>query len=491
MFEEMPRTPFSTHLSGSAREAEIRLRNIFSGPKKRPPIPFLILIFSICLFCGNLVSCHVRPAQPTVVMETQYYDRYANYVEIPALALPAGEENQAVEAINAALNGLREEYAFAQDSVRGGNMCLFYPSTTDRYLNLVFFLNENSYGHDGWVRSWVYDKEEGGQVTAEDALSLAGTTREALCGGLEELIANDPEYPRGMYEPADIVGFRIKADGQPVFYLSAFVDYVELESGGALDEWYRLYVWEGGEYIRYDCMVFGDSSQYPLVPAEETDKLDPPLWNQWYFAGEEPSGGFSPAPVSSRSAADLRSVLLGSMMFTDAEEGLVLDISRVTEAVTSSPDFTAYPARFAYMDMDGDGINEAVLWLETEDGDPVLAFIVLRWQGDGRVFGYTRFPRSFQGLKQDGTFSFSSSAADYGVGKLIFTAAGEGAPDECTTWDLALQERIDSDWDNLAWYVDGGPAAQGEFDDAWEEYFAKQDAVWHDFTLDTIERIVF
>ena len=41
MFEEMPRTPFSTHLSGSAREAEIRLRNIFSGPKKRPPIPFL------------------------------------------------------------------------------------------------------------------------------------------------------------------------------------------------------------------------------------------------------------------------------------------------------------------------------------------------------------------------------------------------------------------------------------------------------------------
>ena len=30
----------------------------------------------------------------------------------------------------------------------------------------------------------------------------------------------------------------------------------------------------------------------PLVPAEETDKMDPPLWNQWYFAGEEPEGGF-------------------------------------------------------------------------------------------------------------------------------------------------------------------------------------------------------
>ena len=38
MNETMPRTPFSTQLSGSAREAELRIRNIFSGPKKRPPL---------------------------------------------------------------------------------------------------------------------------------------------------------------------------------------------------------------------------------------------------------------------------------------------------------------------------------------------------------------------------------------------------------------------------------------------------------------------
>ncbi len=59
MFEEMPRTPFSTHLSGSARETEIRIRSIMSGPKKRPPLPFLILAFSLCIFCGNIVSCQV------------------------------------------------------------------------------------------------------------------------------------------------------------------------------------------------------------------------------------------------------------------------------------------------------------------------------------------------------------------------------------------------------------------------------------------------
>ena len=55
----MPRTPFSTPLSGSARETEIRIRSIMSGPKKRPPLPFLILAFSLCIFCGNIVSCQV------------------------------------------------------------------------------------------------------------------------------------------------------------------------------------------------------------------------------------------------------------------------------------------------------------------------------------------------------------------------------------------------------------------------------------------------
>lgn len=57
MNTHIPRTPFSTALSGSARETELRLKHIFSGPKKRPPILLLALMFSVCLLCGNLVSC--------------------------------------------------------------------------------------------------------------------------------------------------------------------------------------------------------------------------------------------------------------------------------------------------------------------------------------------------------------------------------------------------------------------------------------------------
>jgi len=63
MKDSIPRTPFSTPLSGSAREVELRLRNIFSGPKKRPPLPFLALMFAVCLLCGNLVSCQEAEAE--------------------------------------------------------------------------------------------------------------------------------------------------------------------------------------------------------------------------------------------------------------------------------------------------------------------------------------------------------------------------------------------------------------------------------------------
>ena len=89
MKNNMPRTPFSTPLSGSARETEIRLRNIFSGPKKRPPLPFLILMFSVCIFCGNLVSCQMaEPDAPALP------DISASLPEIPDISLPDPPEQK-------------------------------------------------------------------------------------------------------------------------------------------------------------------------------------------------------------------------------------------------------------------------------------------------------------------------------------------------------------------------------------------------------------
>jgi len=308
MNQQMPRTPFSTHLSGSARETEIRLRNIFAGPKKRPPLPFLILMFAIAIFCGNLVSCRQRPPEPSLLMETQYYDSYGNYVEIPALALPSGQENEAVDAINAGLNDLRGEYA-QLDSRTGTdareNQCLFYPSTTDRYLNLLFFRSQFTTDlNTGHVFSLVYDRKEGTLVSAGDALALAGLNEKALLDQVTEQM--EPEMnPEGQgYQIAlhrlTLEGFRIKADGQPVFYLTGRMDDVDDAVLDAVSGADQLFIWENRAVTVYDQY----SLNAPLVPAEETDRLDPPLWNQWYFAGEEPVGGFVPVDTPSPEPYD-------------------------------------------------------------------------------------------------------------------------------------------------------------------------------------------
>ena len=87
MNEKMPRTPFSTPLSGSAKETEIRIRNIMSGPKKRPPVLFLALMFSVCIFCGNLVSCQVAEAeQDPSVLDTP--DTSASVSQPPDTSAP-------------------------------------------------------------------------------------------------------------------------------------------------------------------------------------------------------------------------------------------------------------------------------------------------------------------------------------------------------------------------------------------------------------------
>ena len=93
--DSFPRTPFSTPLSGSAREAEGRIRNKYQ--KKRPPALLLALSCALALTCGGLVSCQSAAGGsasdtgedtppitgPGIAMAIQYYDTSLNYIEVP------------------------------------------------------------------------------------------------------------------------------------------------------------------------------------------------------------------------------------------------------------------------------------------------------------------------------------------------------------------------------------------------------------------------
>lgn len=292
-----PRSPFATHLSGSARETELRIRNIFQWKKKRPPLWLMVLVGAVILLCGSLVSCQSQTQTVSLSMDTQYYDAKENYIEIPVLT----GSGEGVTAINEALTQLKADYQSVldgSDQTSGETQCLLYPTETERYLSLVFF--RTKYRTDlvtGHVTSLVYDKKTGQQVTLAQALELAGQTEEGLCQALAQqfdpIVQKDNPDADVCIQNQALEGFRMGSDGQPVFYLTARTDDRDDSVQDTVSGCEDLYIWQGGSFIRYD--QYNVTEPQPLVPAEECLDLDPPLWRQWYFAGDQPEGGFSSA----------------------------------------------------------------------------------------------------------------------------------------------------------------------------------------------------
>lgn len=305
-----PRSPFATHLSGSARETELRIRNIFQWKKKRPPLWLMVLVGAVILLCGSLVSCQSQTQTVSLSMDTQYYDARENYIEIPVLT----GSGEGVTAINEALTQLKADYQLVpdgSDQTPGENQCLLYPSETERYLSLVFFRTE--YRTDlvtGHVTTLVYDKKTGQQVTLAQALELAGQTEEGLCQALANQF--DPVFDADVcIQNQALEGFRMGPDGQPVFYLTARTDDRDDSVQDTVSGCEDLYIWQGGSFTRYDQYAVTDLQ--PLVPAEECLDLEPPLWRQWYFAGGQPEGGFFSASGLSEAERTLLQALYDAL----------------------------------------------------------------------------------------------------------------------------------------------------------------------------------
>lgn len=399
---KFPNTFFSTPLSGSAKETELRIRNLFQGQKKRPPLWLMALVALSILLCGGLVSCQgqsassggldsaassggqSRQASALISMETQYYDNHENYIEIPRLALSNGQTNPAIDAINRELDQLREEYQSILDGTmvyynpfgycRSDNYCLFYPSTTSRYLNLTLFQHSGDSSYlDGEVCTWVYDLEGERLVTLEDALALAGTTQDELFQGLEDLLQSDPQVIHTVLQGPVIQGFRIREDNSVVFYIWVLVYHEELgEHGNSMDASF-LYLWQEGGYTRYDC-VSSSTDLLPLVPSEETDQLSPALWSQWYFAGETPDtlsienpmdGLYVLSPQARNAYANLLTSLLEGHLDPDGSYPVYL---------SEDSEYN----RFAILDVDNDGEEELIL---LHAADVYAGF-------KGRIFAY-------------------------------------------------------------------------------------------------------
>ena len=409
-----PRSPFTTRLSGSARETEQRIRSIFQWKKRRPPVLLLLPALLLIVLCGGLVSCQSRGPAVSLVMDVQYYDALGNYIEIPALAVSAeAQPPQGVTDINQALAQLKQEYQPLLDGTLDSslssreNHCLLYPTQTQRYWNLVLFREVfRTDLNTGHVTSFVLDQETGQQVTLEEALTLAGQTEDSLCQALADQY--DPTLNQDLpgadlcIQNQAVEGFRMGEDDQPIFYLTARVDDWDDTVSDFVSGADNLYIWSGGTFTLYDQYAVTDLP--PLVPAEECVDLDPPLWRQWYFSGGEPEGGFAPTSDWAPQAAD-----------TALRDEQILTYYQQTYPFRSTYWLSALPADPQEGDMALDSVTyagEALLyettgvafWIQTSQflsgqwtPAPQRSLIVLsRGQDD-----------SFQGVLGEPTASFS------------------------------------------------------------------------------------
>ena len=134
---------------------------------------------------------------------------------------------------------------------------------------------------------------------------------------------------------------------------------------------------------------------------------------------------------------------------------------------------------FSVIDMDGDKAPEVVLELSV-GGEPEF-YEVLHYMNDS-VYGYLIVYRGLEGLKADGTFRFSSGAADNGWGKLRFESTA------CTTDMLGYSQS--SQGDNtltVSYFIDNESVTKESFDSFDNVQSGKDDAVWYEFSQGNVD----
>ena len=170
--------------------------------------------------------------------------------------------------------------------------------------------------------------------------------------------------------------------------------------GETADHWYHVFADGYTGYVHTDYVLMTDEVREPIR----------------YFQGRVDAT--SPLP------ANLQAVLHENERFYHAQAEMYVSLSEIGEKVFEGESVT-FP-RYAYVDVDNSGEKELVLE-QCVNGDHYYGYLVLQ-RADSIVWGYEFVYRSMFELKEDGTFSFSSSAADSGFGYAHFGGSASIVP---------------------------------------------------------------
>lgn len=191
----------------------------------------------------------------------------------------------------------------------------------------------------------------------------------------------------------------------------------------------------------------------------------------------------SPTPSEKSPLSTYQSVLQNKISFYSIDTQKDMNITQLNQAVSEDSSVKVTVTKFAVVDLENDDIPEVILWLSVNNND--FGFEILHYL-DGVVYGYTLSYRSFMDLKEDGTFSFSSGAADYGFGMVELTENGY------TINKISYSEpSYDSnDIQVVSYYVNHESATRDAFLLAMNTQNDKTGATWYDFTDSNMETLL-
>ena len=177
---------------------------------------------------------------------------------------------------------------------------------------------------------------------------------------------------------------------------------------------------------------------------------------------------------SNSTPANMQDVLKGNQPFYYAANGgsdfASVNIADIPSLFNSDDAYMAIQ-NYAMIDLDGDGSEEAVVFVCGVAGD-TGGYLVLH-SSDDHVYGYRTDYRTFENLKTDGTFIYSDDlGSKEGVATIGFTQDGLVITDVLSATGQAYT------MDNFM--INGKKATQEEYNAEKENQDLKNNVEWHE-----------
>lgn len=262
-----------------------------------------------------------------------------------------------------------------------------------------------------------------------------------LDGKLVTVIGNDPRTGEGAFTGCDTVRSVVIPDGVTLLNDNAFQSCPNLEmvtipasvtglGHCAFDDCRSLRsVYFQGDAPDVGNYVFTASEQLTFYYREGTQG-----WTDiWYGCNTQSAVSGSQAEVPENTVlAEFIGVLLENRRFYSYDYSKEMTIDEYCRTWGEASGITVDVPKFTVVDMDGDGVNEVVLWLRVNETSD-YGTMVLRYQ-EGKIWGHTFAYRQLCNLRLDGTFDYSGGADNDGSARLVFTKF------DCYSEDVAMPE---------------------------------------------------